>query len=150
MAQLARHSIWEVGIDFGLGAALNLGIQAVFLRTFTLSRGLGFTGAFLLLALVRRYSMRRGFNWLLRQGQKQSWRMSLCEAIIDTSGAIVIALGLLALWYPNEPLPRISSFIGASYLLTPLCRFSLRRFFEWLSETAPGRQTSKEPSSSMR
>ena len=150
MAQLARHSIWEVGIDFGLGAALNLGIQALFLRTFTLSRGLGYTGAFLLLALVRRYSVRRGFNWLLRQGQKQSWRMSLLEALTDTSGAIVIALGLLALWYPHEPLPQIGSFIGASYILTPLGRFSLRRFFEWFSNTASEQQAAQEPSSFIR
>jgi hypothetical protein len=122
--------MWEVSLDFGFGTAVNLGIQAMLFRTFTLSRGFGFTGVFLLLALARRYGMRRGFNCLVHPGQKQSWRMSLVEAVADTWCAIAIALGLLALWYPHESLPRLGSFIGVSYVLTPLWRFMLRRFCE--------------------
>jgi hypothetical protein len=138
--------MWEVGLDFGFGTAVNLGFQAICLRTFTLSRGFGFTSAFLLLALARRYSMRRGFNCLVQQGQKQSWRMSLVEAVADTWCAIIVALGLLAFWYPDESWLRVGSFIGASYVLTPLWRFVLRR----LCESRPGIKRGERRSSTMR
>lgn len=130
MSQPHRQSLWEVGVDFGLGATANLGIQAVLLKTFTLSRGIGFSAVFLLLALARRYSIRRGFNRLLRPGQRQPWRLSLLETCTDTACAMAISLALLPLWYPSEPLPRLHGFIGMSYLLTPLSRFILRRCFE--------------------
>lgn len=135
MSQPLRHSMWEVGLDFGLGTAVNFGIQAMLFPTFTLSRGLGFTGLLLLLALARRYGLRRGFNRLVRRGQRQSWRMSLVEAVADAGCAIAIACGLLALWYPGESLPRLGGFVGASYVLTPLWRFILRRLFEWFPGT---------------
>jgi hypothetical protein len=47
MAQSTRQSRWEVGLDFCLGVVINLGVQAAFLPTFTLRRGLSFIGTFL-------------------------------------------------------------------------------------------------------
>jgi hypothetical protein len=138
MSQPLRLSLWEVGLDFGLGSAVNFGIQALLFPTFTLSRGLGFTGLLFLLALARRYGLRRGFNWLVQQGQQQSWPMSLVEAVTDTCCAMAIACGLLAFWYPDESLPRVGGFIGTAYILTPLWRFMLRRLFEWLPDTGLG------------
>jgi hypothetical protein len=148
MSQSPHQSRWEVGIDFVLGVILNLAIQVVFLRTFTWPRGLGFTGALFLLAVVRRYGMRRGFNRLVRLGQAQSWRMSLLEAVTDTVCAIVIAFGLLVSWYPTEALSRVSGFVGTAYFLTPLWRFILRRGFEGLRGAQLGWKASGQPSSS--
>jgi hypothetical protein len=138
MSQALRHSMWEVGLDFGLGTAASLGMQALLFHTFTLPRGLGFTGILLLLALARRYGLRRGFNCLVRQGQRQSWRMSLLEAVVDAWCAMAIAFGVLVFWYPDESLQRVSGFVGASFVLTPLWRFMLRRLFEWLPGTGRG------------
>jgi hypothetical protein len=134
MAQTLRHSGWELGVDFGLGATFNLGMQAVFLRSFSLQRGLGYTSVFLLLALVRRYVMRRGFNRLVQPGRRQSRRMSLLEVLTDTLVAIVITFALMTLWYPTEPLLRIGGLVVSAYLMTPLLRFVLRRFFVRLTE----------------
>jgi hypothetical protein len=138
MSQPLRHSMWEVGLDFGLGTVINLCIQAILLQTFTLPRGLGFAGLLLLLALARRYGLRRSFNWLVRQDQQQSWRMSLLEAVVDAWCAIAIAFSVLIFCYPDESLQRVSGFVGASFVLTPLWRFMLRRLFEWLSGTGRG------------
>ena len=132
MPQTVRLSKWEVGVDLSLGTAVNVGIQALLLRTFTLPHGLSFAIVFLGLAYFRRYWVRRGFNRLVRPGAGQSRRMSLLEVVTDTVIAIAVAFGLLALWYPAEPLPRVSSLVLISYVLTPLGRFVLRRFFEVL------------------
>jgi len=133
MTQTARLSKWEVGFDLSLGTAVNVGIQAWLLRTFTLPQGLSFAMIFLGLAYLRRYWVRRGFNRLVRPGTGQSRRMSLLEVVTDTLIAIVVAFGLVALWYPAEPLPRVSGLVLISYVLTPLGRFLLRRFFEVLA-----------------
>ena len=47
--------------------------------------------------------------------------------------ALLMAFGFLVLWYPAEPLPRVSGLVLISYVLTPLGRFLLRRFFEVLA-----------------
>jgi hypothetical protein len=138
MAQTARLSKWEVGVDLSLGTAVNVGIQALLLRTFTLTQGFSFAMVFLGLAYLRRYWVRRGFNRLVRPGAGQSRRMSLLEVVTDTIIAIAVAFGLLALWYPAEPLPRVSSLVLISYILTPVGRFLLRRFFEVLAEAPHG------------
>jgi len=140
MAQSARHSRLEIGLDFCISIAINLGLQALFLRSFTLSRGLGFTGVFLVLALVRRYLVRRGFNRLVRPGRGQSRSMSLVETGTDTVLAMLMAIGLAVLWYPAEPLPKLSGVILVSYALTLVRRYVMRRLFEWL----PGRFTVTE------
>ena len=134
MSQTLRHSGWELGVDFGLGATFNFGIQALFLRSFSLHRGLGYMSVFLLLGLVRRYLMRRGFNRLVPAGGYQSRRMSLLEVLTDTLVAIVIAFGLLVLWYPAEPFTRVAGLAVSAYLLTPLLRFVLRRLFVRLTK----------------
>ncbi|MDH3604977.1 MAG: hypothetical protein OEU26_35700 [Candidatus Tectomicrobia bacterium] len=133
MPQTPRLSKWEVGVDLGLGTAVNVGIQAFLLRTFTLSQGLSFAMVFLGLAYLRRYWVRRGFNRLVPPGAGQSRRMSVIEVVTDTLIAIAVAFALLAMWYPAEPLPRISSLVLIAYVLTPLGRFLLRRFFEALA-----------------
>jgi hypothetical protein len=133
MPQTARLSKWEVGVDLGLGTAVNVAMQALVLRTFSLAHGFSFAIVFLFLAGIRRYWVRRGFNRLVRPGAGQSRRMSLLEVVTDTVIAIAVAFSLLALWYPAEPLPRISSLVLISYVLTPLGRFLLRRFFEVLA-----------------
>jgi hypothetical protein len=143
MAQSRRHSQWEIGLDFCLSMGINLGVQAVFLPTFTLRRGLSFTGTFLLLALGRRYLVRRGFNRLVRPGVGQTRGMSLLEAGTDTVLAVAMAFGMAALWYPREPLPRVSVLIGLFYGLTMLRRYLLRRFFEWLHRRAQQRPLSQ-------
>lgn len=142
MAQTLRHSGWELGVDFGLGATFNLGVQALFLRSFSLYRGLGYITVLLFLGLVRRYLMRRGFNRLVPPGRRQSRRMSLLEVITDTLVAIVVAFGLLMLWYPAEPLPRVLGLAVSAYLLTPLLRFVLRRFFVRFTEADAAWQAS--------
>jgi hypothetical protein len=146
MSQARRFSMWEVSLDFGLGTIANFGAQALLLHTFTLSQGLGFTGVLLLLALARRYGLRRGFTRFVRQGQQQSWRMSLVEAVTDAWCAITIACGLLVFWYPDESLSRLGGFAGASFVLTPLWRFMFRRYFEWLSGSGCGRRIVQRPS----
>lgn len=140
MSQTLRHSGWELGVDFGLGATFNLGVQALFLRSFSLHRGLGYITLFLFLGLVRRYLMRRGFNRLVPPGGYQSRRMSLLEVATDTLVAIAIAFGLLMLWYPAEPWPRIVGLAVSAYLLTPLLRFVLRRFFVHLTKIDAARR----------
>lgn len=136
MTQTARLSKWEVGVDLSLGTAVNVGIQALLLRTFTPNRGFSFAMVFLGLAYLRRYWVRRGFNRLVRPGAGQSRRMSLLEVVTDTLIAIAIAFGLLTLWYPDESLPRVSSLVLISYILTPLGRFLLRRCFEVLADAS--------------
>lgn len=132
MAQSLRHSRWEVGLDFCLSLLVNLSVQAWFLPTFTFRHGVSFTAVFLLLSLLRRYGLRRWFNRLDRPERGQTRWMSLLEAWADTVIAMGMALGMAALWYPQEPLPRLSGLIGIVYLLTMLRRYLFRRFFEWL------------------
>jgi hypothetical protein len=142
MAQSTTHSRWEVGLDFCLSVLINLGVQAVFVHTFTLSRGLSFTGTFMTLAMVRRYLMRRGFNRFVPPNAGQSRGMSLLEAGTDTVLAVVMAFGMVALWYPSEPLPRVSALIVVFYCATMLRRYLLRRFFEWLERSVPSAASS--------
>jgi hypothetical protein len=132
MAQSLKHSQWEVGLDFCLSILINLGIQALFIRSFTMTRGVSFSTVFLVLALMRRYGVRRSFNRIVKSGAGQSRKMSLVEATTDTVLAVVMAFGMVRLWYPNEALPRVSGLILASYLLTLARRFAMRRLFEWL------------------
>jgi len=131
--QSQRLSRWEVGVDFIFSIAINLGTQAIFLRSFTLARGLGFTAIFLTLALLRRYLVRRGFNLLVPPGTGQSRQMSLVEATTDTVFGVTMAFILVLLWYPGEPMPRISGLILASYVLTLARRYAMRRIFEWFA-----------------
>jgi hypothetical protein len=138
LSQPLRYSMGAVGLDFGLGSAVSLGMQAMLFPTFPLPQDLAFTGIVCLLALARRYGLRRDFNWLVRQGQRQSWRMPLVEAVPDAWCAIAIAYGLLAFWYPDEALRRVDGFVGRSCVLTPRWQFMLRRLFEWLPGTGPG------------
>jgi hypothetical protein len=138
MPQTARLSKWEVGVDLGLGTVVNVALQAVVLRTFNLAHGASFAIVFLFLAGLRRYGVRRGFNRLVPPGAGQSRRMSVLEVVIDTLVAIVVAFGLLTMWYPAEPMPRVSSLVLISYVLTPLGRFLLRRFFEVLPGSSRG------------
>jgi hypothetical protein len=98
-----------------------------------LQKGLGFTTVFLTLALLRRYLVRRGFNGLVAAGTSQSRKMSLVEATTDTVIGVAMALGLVLLWYPGEPMPRISGLILSSYVLTLARRYVMRRLFEWFS-----------------
>jgi hypothetical protein len=86
--------------------------------------------------------MRRGFNRLVPPGRRQSRRMSLLEVISDTLLAIVVAFGLLMLWYPAEPVPRLVGLAVSAYLLTPLLRFVLRRFFVRFTEADAAWQAS--------
>ena len=132
MAQNRWLSRWEVGSDVCLSLLINLGVQAAFLPAFTLRRGLGFTGTFVLLMLVRRYGVRRGFDKLVRPDEGQSRWMSLLEAGTDTVLAVAMAFGMVAWWYPGEPLPRVSAIIVVFYGATMLRRYLLRRSFEWL------------------
>jgi hypothetical protein len=131
--QSQKLSRWEVGIDFVFSIAINLGTQAIFLHSFTLQKGVGFTAVFLTLALLRRYLVRRGFNLLVAPGMGQSRQMSLVEATTDTVLAVAMAFGLVLLWYPGEPMPRISGLILASYVLTLARRYVIRRIFEWFA-----------------
>lgn len=131
--QSQRLSRWEVGVDFVFSIVINLGTQAIFLRSFTLQKGVGFTVVFLTLALLRRYLVRRGFNLLVAPDTGQSRQMSLVEATTDTVIGVAMAFALVLLWYPGEPLPRISGLIVASYILTLLRRYAMRRIFEWFS-----------------
>jgi hypothetical protein len=64
--------------------------------------------------------------------------MSLLEAVVDAWCAIAIAFGGLVFWYPDESWRRVGGFVGASFVLTPLWRFMLRRLFEWLSGSGLG------------
>ena len=130
--QSRRQSGWEVGIDFAISIAINLSIQAVFLNTFTLKRGLSFTAMFLLAGFVRRYLVRRGFNWMVG-AQGQSRRMSLLEAVTDTVLAVGVAFAIVRVWYPAESMPRVSSIFVSVYILTMLRRYVIRRGFEWAS-----------------
>jgi hypothetical protein len=122
-----------VGIDFTFSIAINLGTQAIFFRSFTLQKGVGFSAVFLTLALLRRYLVRRGFNLLVSTGTGQSRQMSLVEATTDTALGMAMAFGLVLLWYSGEPLPRISGLILVSYVLTLARRYVMRRIFEWFS-----------------
>ena len=131
--QSQRLSRWEVGVDFGFSIVINLATQAIFLRSFTLQKGVGFTVVFLTLALLRRYLVRRGFNLLVEPGTGQSRQMSLVEATTDTALAVAMAFALVMLWYPGEPMPRITGLILASYVLTLARRYVMRRVFEWFS-----------------
>lgn len=142
MTQSKGYARWEVGSDFCLSILINLGIQAVFLSAFTLRRGLGFTGTFLILMLGRRYLVRRGFNRLIRSDRGQSRRMSLLETGTDTVLAVAMAFGMVAWWYPGEPLPHVSALIVVFYGLTMLRRYLLRRGFEWLARQARPRPIS--------
>lgn len=135
--QSQRLSRWEVGLDFLFSIAINLGTQALFLRSFTLQKGVGFTGVFLTLALLRRYLVRRSFNLLVAPGTGQSRQMSLLEATADTVLAVAMAFGLVLLWYPGEPMPRISGLILVSYVLTLTRRYAMRRIFEWVAYAPP-------------
>jgi hypothetical protein len=122
-----------VGIDFTFSIAINLGTQAIFFRSFTLQKGVGFSAVFLTLALLRRYLVRRGFNLLVSPETGQSRQMSLVEATTDTALGMAMAFGLVLLWYSGEPLPRISGLILVSYVLTLARRYVMRRIFEWFS-----------------
>jgi hypothetical protein len=122
-----------VGIDFTFSIAINLGTQAIFFRSFTLQKGVGFSAVFLTLALLRRYLVRRGFNLLVSTGTGQSRQMSLVEATTDTALGMAMAFGLVLLWYSGEPLPRISGLILVSYVLTLARRYVMRRIFEWFA-----------------
>ena len=144
MRQSASHSRWEVGLDFAASIAINIGTQAFTLRTFTMARGLSFSVVFLTLALLRRYVVRRSFNRLVTSEAGQSRTMSLVESVADTALAVAMAFVLVQLWYPDEPLLRVTGLIIASYVLTFARRFALRRFFEWL----PRRQRKGAPSPS--
>ena len=130
MPQTTRASKWEVGLDMSLGTTVNVGFQALFLRTFTFRHGVSFAVIFVLLAILRRYWVRRGFNRLVQSEETQPLWMSLIEVVTDTIIAIAVAFGLLLLWYPAESLTRISSLVGVSYVSTPLGRLILRRLFE--------------------
>jgi hypothetical protein len=143
MAQSLKHSRWEVGLDFCISILINLGMQALFIRSFTMTRGLSFSTVFLVLALMRRYWIRRSFNSIVKSGSGQSRTMSFVEAATDTVLAVVMAFAMLLLWYPNEALPRVSGLIFTSYLLTMVRRYALRRLFEWL----PRRQQQPEDGS---
>jgi hypothetical protein len=63
----------------------------------------------------------------------QSRQMSLVEATTDTVLAVAMAFGLVLLWYPGEPMPRISGLILVSYVLTLARRYVMRRIFEWFA-----------------
>ena len=144
MRQSASHSRWEVGVDFCISIAINIGIQALTLNSFTVVRGLSFTAVFLVLALCRRYIVRRSFNRMVMSEAGQSRAMSLLESTTDTLLAVAIAFALTLFWYPGEPLARITGLIAASYALAFARRFALRRFFEWL----PRRQREGAPAPS--
>ena len=131
--QSQKLSRWEVGVDFVFSIAINLGTQAIFFHSFTLTKGVSFTAVFLTLALLRRYLVRRGFNLLVAPGTGQSRQMSLVEATTDTVLAVAMAFGLVLLWYPGEPMPRISGLILVSYVLTLARRYVMRRIFEWFA-----------------
>ncbi len=132
VGQRSLYSKLEVGIDFCISLVINLSLQAIFVQTFTLSRGLTFSAVFLGLALARRYLTRRGFNRLVRGNQGQSVRMSAVEVWSDTVLGMLIAWGLATLWYPEEPFIRISGLVLASYAVAMVRRFAMRRLFEWL------------------
>ena len=123
---------------------MNLGIQALTLRSFTMARGLSFSAVFLTLALLRRYGVRRSFNRMVASAAGQSRAMSLVESVTDTALAMALAFALVKLWYPSEPLARVTGLIVASYALAFARRFALRRFFEWL----PRRQREGAPAPS--
>ena len=131
-AQSPRASRMEIGIDFCLSVATNLMVQALFFRSFTLGRGVSFSAVFLTCALGRRSLGRRGFNRLVLASHGQTRGMSFLEVLTDTVLAVVVVFGLVALWYPAEPTPKVTALLGTSYLLTMVRRFALRRFFEWL------------------
>jgi hypothetical protein len=144
MRQSASHSRWEVGVDFCISIAINIGIQALTLSSFTVVRGLSFTAVFLTLALLRRYVVRRCFNRMVTSEDGQSRAMSLVESSADTALAVALAFALTLFWYPGEPLARITGLIVASYALAFARRFALRRLFEWL----PRRQRESAPAPS--
>jgi hypothetical protein len=131
MAQSLALSRYEIGLDFCLTLVVNYGSQAIFLRAFTATRALTFTGVFLALAMGRRYLLRRYFNRFVHPMQGQSRGMSLLETSTDTVLAIVMAWIMLRLWYPEEPLPRVSALVAVLYLLTLMRRYAVRRLFEW-------------------
>ena len=131
-AQSSPASRMEIGIDFCLSVAVNLMVQAFFLRSFTLGRGVSFSAVFLTCAPVRRYLVRRGFNRFVLASHGQTRGMSFLEVLTDTVLAVVVAFGLVALCYPSDPTPKVTALIVTSYLLTMVRRFALRRFFEWL------------------
>ena len=82
MPQTPRLSRWEVGVDLGLGVAINIGVQSLFVATFTLHQGLSFASVFLLAAFGRRYLVRRGFNRLCRPDQGQPSTRSSAHRIL--------------------------------------------------------------------
>ena len=123
-AQSSPAARMEIGSDFCLSIAINLTVQALFFRSFTLGRGLSFSAVLLTCVLVRRYLVRRGFNRLVLASHGQTRGMSFLEVLTDTVLAVVVALGLVALWYPSEPTPKITALLLTSYLLTMGRRFA--------------------------
>ena len=91
--------------------------------------------------MVRRYLVRRSFNRFTHPEQGQSQGMSLLETTTDTVLAIAMALILLQLWYPGEPLPRLSALVMAMYLLALVRRYGVRRFFEGIQKRQYGAST---------
>jgi hypothetical protein len=92
MVQSSRFSRFEIGLDLCLTIVVNYVSQAVFLKAFTATRGLTFTGVTLSCAMARRYLVRRFFNRFTHPTQGQSQGMSLLETTTDTVLAIAIAL----------------------------------------------------------
>jgi hypothetical protein len=138
MIQSSRLSRFEIGLDLCLTIVVNYVSQAVFLKAFTTTRALTFTGVTLTLAMARRYLVRRSFNRFAHPEQGQSQGMSLLETTTDTVLAIAMALILLQLWYRDEPLPRLSVLVVAIYLLALVRRYGVRRFFEWIQRRSLG------------
>jgi hypothetical protein len=141
MAQSSRFSRFEIGLDLCLTIVVNYVSQAVFLKAFTATRALTFTGVTLSCAMVRQYLVRRSFNRFTHPTQGQSQGMSLLETTTDTVLAIAMALIMVQLWYRDEPLPRVSALVVAMYLLTLLRRYGMRRFFEWIQRRKDGAST---------
>lgn len=134
MVQSSRLSRYEIGLDFCLMIVVNYVSQAVFLSAFTATRALTFTGVFLAFATARRYLVRRYFNRFTHPAKGQSQGMSLLETTTDTVLAIAMALIMLQIWYPSEPLPRVSALVAAIYMLTLVRRYVVRRLFEWIQK----------------
>ena len=130
--QTRGQSRLEVGIDFALSLLINLGAQIFFYGALaTAGRSLAVAATVLVLAVPRRYSLRRLFNALLPAGAGQPPWQAWLEVGVDTVLGLVVAMGVQWVFYgPAATWAKAGGLTGVVYAITMCRRYLLRRLFE--------------------